>query len=91
MLSETREAATKRLARIEGQVRGVSKMIQEDRYCIDVVRQVQAIKAALSGLEQLVLDDHLATCVETALKGDSLAERQDKVEELVAVLGGRKK
>ncbi|MEO1661139.1 MAG: metal-sensitive transcriptional regulator [Pseudomonadota bacterium] len=91
MQTETREAATKRLARIEGQVRGVSKMIDEDRYCIDVVRQVQAIKAALSGLERLVLDDHLDTCVETALKGKNLSERREKVEELVAVLGGRKK
>lgn len=91
MLSETRNAATKRLARIEGQVRGVAKMIDDDRYCIDVVRQVQAIKAALSGLEKLVLDDHLDTCVETALKGKSLSERREKVEELVAVLGGRKK
>lgn len=91
MQTETREAATKRLARIEGQVRGVSKMIDEDRYCIDVVRQVQAVKAALSGLERLVLDDHLDTCVETALKGKNLSERREKVEELVAVLGGRKK
>lgn len=91
MQSETREAATRRLARIEGQVRGVSKMIEDDRYCIDVVRQVQAIKSALSGLEKLVLDDHLETCVETALKGENLSERREKVEELVAVLGGRKK
>ena len=91
MQTETRKAAIKRLARIEGQVRGVSRMIDEDRYCIDVVRQVQAIKAALSGLERLVLDDHLDTCVETALKGKNLSERREKVEELVAVLGGRKK
>lgn len=91
MQSETREAATRRLARIEGQVRGVAKMIEDDRYCIDVVRQVQAIKSALSGLENLVLEDHLETCVETALKGENLSERREKVEELVAVLGGRKK
>ena len=91
MRSETKETATKRLARIEGQVRGVARMIDEDRYCIDVVRQVQAIKAALGSLEKLVIDDHLDTCVETALIGDNLTERRDKVEELVAVLGGRKK
>ncbi|MGB0262807.1 MAG: metal-sensitive transcriptional regulator [Henriciella sp.] len=91
MLKETRDVATRRLARIEGQVRGVSKMIEEERYCIDVVRQVQAIKAALTSLEKLVLDDHLDTCVETALKGKSLSTRREKVEELVAVLGGRKK
>ena len=91
MRSETKETATKRLARIEGQVRGIARMIDEDRYCIDVVRQVQAIKAALGSLEKLVIDDHLDTCVETALIGDNLTERRDKVEELVAVLGGRKK
>jgi len=91
MKTETKEAAQKRLARIEGQVRGVSKMIAEDRYCIDVVRQLQAIKAALSGLEKIVLDDHLETCVEDALTSNDVGARREKVEELVAVLGGRKK
>ena len=91
MKPETRDAAAKRLARIEGQVRGVAKMVAEDRYCIDVVRQVQAIKAALSGLEGVILDDHIATCVDHALKGDDMNARREKVEELVAVLGGRKK
>lgn len=91
MQIDTKEAALKRLARIEGQVRGVSKMITEDRYCIDVVRQVQAVKAALSGLEKVVLDDHLETCVEDALKSKNVDARREKVEELVAVLGGRKK
>ncbi|HCI45966.1 MAG TPA: hypothetical protein DFI00_01595, partial [Rhodospirillaceae bacterium] len=51
MKTETKDAAARRLARIEGQVRGISKMIAEDRYCIDVIRQVQAVKAALTGLE----------------------------------------
>lgn len=91
MKSDTKDSALKRLARIEGQVRGVSRMIDEDRYCIDVVRQVQAIKAALSGLEKIVLDDHLETCVDHALTSDNVKDRREKVEELVAVLGGRKK
>ena len=91
MKSDTKNSALKRLARIEGQVRGVSKMIDQDRYCIDVVRQVQAIKAASSGLEKVVLDDHLATCVDDALTSDNVEARREKVEELVAVLGGRKK
>ena len=81
----------KRLARIEGQVRGVSKMISEDRYCIDVIRQVQAIKAALSGLEKVVLEDHINSCVETALASEEIATRREKVEELVAVLSGNKR
>ncbi|NNU17038.1 metal-sensitive transcriptional regulator [Parvularcula sp. ZS-1/3] len=91
MKDDTKLAAQRRLARIEGQVRGVGKMIDDDRYCIDVVRQVQAIKAALSSLETVILDDHLATCVEHALTSDDLSDRREKVEELVAVLGGKKK
>lgn len=91
MKTETKDAATRRLARIEGQVRGISKMVVEDRYCIDVIRQVQAVKAALAGLEATILDDHIATCVDHALTGNNVDERREKVEELVAVLGGRKK
>ncbi|MCB2113288.1 MAG: metal-sensitive transcriptional regulator [Parvularculaceae bacterium] len=89
--ANTKAAAARRLARIEGQVRGVARMVDEGRYCIDVVRQVQAIKAALSSLESVILDDHIDTCVETALKGDNVGDRRAKVEELVAVLGGRKR
>ncbi|WP_031552973.1 metal-sensitive transcriptional regulator [Parvularcula oceani] len=91
MRAETKTSAMKRLARIEGQVRGVAKMVDTDRYCIDVVRQVQAIKAALGSLEKVVLDDHLDTCVEHALCSEDLDARREKVEELVAVLGGRRK
>ncbi len=91
MRDDTKSVARKRLARIEGQVRGVARMVDEDRYCIDVVRQVQAIKAALNGLETVIIDDHLDTCVEHALAGKSVAARREKVDELVAVLGGRKK
>lgn len=91
MRSETQIKTKQRLARIEGQVRGVARMVEDDRYCIDIVRQVQAIKAALSSLERVVLDDHLDTCVDTALKSNDIEQRREKVEELVAVLGGRKK
>ena len=91
MKTETKDAAARRLARIEGQVRGISKMVADDRYCIDVIRQVQAVKAALTGLEAVILDDHIATCVEHALTGTDVNDRREKVDELVAVLGGRKK
>ncbi|MEQ8557319.1 MAG: metal-sensitive transcriptional regulator [Henriciella sp.] len=91
MKTDTKDAAIRRLARIEGQVRGISKMVAEDRYCIDVIRQVQAIKAALSGLEQVVLEDHIDTCVADALTSEDAEDRRAKVDELVAVLGGRKK
>ncbi len=91
MRADTKTTALKRLARIEGQVRGIAGMVEADRYCIDVVRQVQAVKAALSGLEGLILDDHISSCVEGALAKGTLEARREKVEELVAVLGGRKK
>ena len=91
MKADTKKLAAQRLARIEGQVRGITKMVEDGRYCIDVVRQVQAVKAALTGLEGVVLKDHLETCVEHALASPDLDARREKVEELVAVLGGRKK
>ncbi|MGJ8562272.1 MAG: metal-sensitive transcriptional regulator [Alphaproteobacteria bacterium] len=91
MRPDVQVKAKKRLARIEGQVRGVAAMVEDGRYCIDIVRQVQAIKSALAGLERVVLEDHLETCVDTALRSDNLEQRREKVEELVAVLGGYKK
>lgn len=91
MKPETRDSSAKRLARIEGQVRGVAKMIEEGRYCIDVVRQLQAVKAALGAVEAVILEDHVATCVDDALAGDNVEKRREKVEELVAVLAGRRK
>lgn len=91
MRENTSKSAKRRLALIEGQVKGITRMVDESRYCIDIVRQIQAVKAALVGLEGLMLDDHLETCVETALQSEDVQQRRDKVEELVAVLGGRKK
>jgi len=89
MKTDTKVKAQQRLARIEGQVRGVARMIEEDRSCVDVVRQVQAIKEALGSLEQVVLDDHLATCVDQALTSDDIENRREKVAELVSIFGGR--
>lgn len=77
------EATIKRLNRIEGQVRGIVRMLEEDRYCIDVLHQMQAVKAALARAESEILKDHAATCVDEAIKsGDSDAQRR-KVDELV--------
>ena len=86
MQSETKKSCLSRLSRIEGQVRGLAKMIEEDRYCIDVVNQVQAVIAALKRVEGEILKDHIAHCVEHAIRsGDKRAQR-DKVTELVATL-----
>ncbi|MCE2476018.1 MAG: metal-sensitive transcriptional regulator [Alphaproteobacteria bacterium] len=91
MRHRAKEETRNRLARIEGQVRGIARMVEGDRYCIDVVRQIQAARAALGALEGIVMDDHLQTCVEHALTSDDLDDRRSKVEELVMVLGGRRR
>ena len=68
----------KRLSRIEGQVRGIRKMIEEERYCIDVLQQVQAIKAALSKVEDAILKDHSNTCVASAISSGNEQEQRQK-------------
>ena len=91
MRNETQRKADARLAKIEGQIRAVRKMVIEDRYCIDVVRQVQAARSALSGLESLIIDDHVDTCVQRALQAGKTDERKEKVNELVSILTGKRK
>lgn len=91
MRTETQRKADARLAKIEGQIRAVRKMVTEDRYCIDVVRQVQAARSALSGLESLIIDDHVDTCVQRALQAGKTDERKEKVNELVSILTGKRK
>jgi DNA-binding FrmR family transcriptional regulator len=66
-------------------------MVAEDRYCIDVVRQVQAASSALHSLEAVIVDDHVDTCVQHALEDGDTGERRKKVTELVSILTGRKK
>ena len=77
------EATIKRLNRIEGQVRGIVRMLEEDRYCIDVLHQMQAVKAALARAESEILKEHAATCVNDAITSGDVDEQQKKVEELV--------
>jgi DNA-binding FrmR family transcriptional regulator len=77
--SENRDAVLKRLRRIEGQVRGVEKMVEENRYCIDVVTQVTAIQAALDKVALELLSDHAAHCV----VGGPEKERIDRTDELM--------
>lgn len=73
------------LKRIEGQVRGVAKMIEEERYCIDVVTQIEAARAALARVEADLLRQHLGHCVVKAMSSSSATERDNVIEELVAV------
>ena len=76
-----------RLARIEGQVRGVARMIEDGRYCIDVLNQVQAIKAALRKVEEELLKGHAAHCVEDAIESGDAADQRKKFAELVELFG----
>jgi len=80
---EDKERLLKRLARVEGQVRGVSKMVEEERYCIDVLTQIGAIQAALDKVALGLLDEHTRHCV---VEADG-AERVEKVDELMAAVG----
>jgi DNA-binding FrmR family transcriptional regulator len=73
------------LKRIEGQVRGVQKMIDEDRYCIDVVTQIEAVRAALARVESDLLRQHLQHCVHTAMTSRESGEQERVIEELVKV------
>jgi len=86
MRDDIKASCAKRLSRIEGQVRGIARMVEEDRYCIDIVTQVSAVRAALRRLEEEVLRDHVAHCVEHAISSGSKADQRRKIEELMEVV-----
>jgi CsoR family transcriptional regulator, copper-sensing transcriptional repressor len=81
-----RDALIKRLHRIEGQVRGIERMVATDRYCIDILTQVSAVSTALDSLAFLVLDEHVRHCVAGALTSGDELEAQAKAEELLAAV-----
>jgi DNA-binding FrmR family transcriptional regulator len=87
MQKDIKASVKKRLGRIEGQVRGLSRMVEEDRYCIDVVTQVSAVRAALRRVEEEVLRDHVSHCVEHAIASGNKADQRNKIAELMAVVG----
>jgi DNA-binding FrmR family transcriptional regulator len=80
------EATTlKRLKTIEGHLKGIIRMVEEDAYCIDIIRQVQAVEAALNKVSGQILDDHLNSCVITAIRGDDPKERERVLKEISEV------
>jgi len=91
MREQTKHAASKRLARIEGQVRGVAKMVEEDRYCIDILHQLQAVKAALGRAEDEILKNHAACCVPEAIASGDTDEQREKFGELVDLFAKTKR
>ena len=86
MPKESKASCLKRLSRIEGQVRGLSRMVEEDRYCIDIVTQIAAVRAALRRVEEEVLHDHIAHCVEHAIVSGDKDEQRQKIVELMELL-----
>jgi DNA-binding FrmR family transcriptional regulator len=76
-----------RLARIEGQVRGIARMVEEERYCIDILTQMQAVKAALKRVEEEILKEHAAHCVAHAIASGDAGDQTAKFNELVDLFG----
>jgi DNA-binding FrmR family transcriptional regulator len=86
MRENIKTSCQKRLSRIEGQVRGLSRMVDEDRYCIDIVTQISAVRAALRRVEEEVLKDHVSHCVEHAITSGDKTDQRRKIAELMAVI-----
>jgi DNA-binding FrmR family transcriptional regulator len=86
MQTNAKVSTLKRLRRIEGQVRGLARMVEDDRYCIDVVTQLSAVRAALRAVEEEVLRDHATQCNEHAIASGNKADQRRKVAELMDVV-----
>ncbi|HID54945.1 TPA: metal-sensitive transcriptional regulator [Candidatus Poribacteria bacterium] len=82
---KTKREALRRLRRIEGQVRGITRMVEEERYCVDILTQISAARAALQSLAAVVLKRHIESCVAEAMTSGSEMERVEKIDELVEV------
>ncbi|MBU6419679.1 MAG: metal-sensitive transcriptional regulator [Proteobacteria bacterium] len=87
MHDAARQKVTQRLKRIEGQVGGLLRMVDDNRYCIDMLTQISAVRAALHKVEEEILRDHLSHCVADAFSSGSATDQRHKVEELVQTLG----
>lgn len=87
MLNEKqKEAVVNRLRRVEGQISGISKMVGEDRYCMDILTQTRAVTSALRKVEDLIMEQHLHTCVLDSMQSDDRNDQEDKINELMDVL-----
>lgn len=79
------ETALKRLRTVEGHVHGVIRMLESEAYCIDVIRQIQAIQSALNKISAIILEEHLKSCLITAVRGEDVAERERVLSEIADV------
>jgi len=87
MRKETKASVLKRLNRVGGQIAGIGRMVEADRYCIDVVTQISAVQAALRRIEAEVLRDHVAHCVDAAIRSGSQDVQRKQIAELIEVFG----
>ncbi len=85
MDDKTRSEAIHRLKSVAGHVNGIIRMLEDDRYCIDVIKQIQATQTALARVSESILESHLRTCVTTAIQGDDVSERERLLSEVVEV------
>jgi DNA-binding FrmR family transcriptional regulator len=79
------DSSLKRLKTVEGHIRGIQRMVEEDAYCIDVIRQIQAVQAALNKISTQILDEHLNSCLITAVRGEDVDERERVLKEIIDV------
>ena len=89
MQKDVKDKCLQRLSRIEGQVRGIARMVAEDRYCIDIITQIAAAQAALRKVEGELLQNHVSHCVEHAIASGNAEDQRQKVAELMEVLNRR--
>lgn len=82
---EAAKNARARLEKILGQVRGISKMIEDRRYCVDILNQIEAARSALAGVSRVVLGNHIRTCVAETMRSGNEAQRKQKIDELTAL------
>ena len=87
MRAQIKGSVLKRLKRVAGQVGGITRMVEADRYCIDVITQISAVRAALRRIEDEILGDHVAHCVEDAIRSGDREDQRRKIAELAEVLG----
>lgn len=85
------ETSLERLKNIEGHIRGIERMVEEDAYCIDILRQIQAVQSALSRVSNLILEGHLNSCVITAIRGEDAKERERVLKEISEVFSASQK
>ena len=92
MMSENQKArVTARLKKIEGQVRGLQKMVADDRYCMDILTQTRSVFAALRAVEDLIMENHMNTCVADAIRSNNPEEQHEKIGEVMSVLAQLRK